>query len=293
MLSNGELATRAERAVFVHRALIDRLWQSLDVTAHTLPADPPRPAGVPPAVAGPVPAVDWVVGEAEVHGLLRLALDDCRDEVLMLHSSAESMELVDLLTGHPDRQAAIRALCPHGYRADFADRARALRLIEGGGQVRTVAQLAQNAVIFDRGLAVLLGTTENGLPTAQRIRDHNLVSCLVGLFDQLWDGGVPFSSEQSGYEPVGDDLRYALAQLMAQGFTDEVIARKLGMSIRTCRRHVAALLRSLDSVSRFQAGVQAASWLRPDWVSSVDVAAPVDGLAPLDGALLTAPAKAV
>jgi hypothetical protein len=33
------------------------------------------------------------------------------------------------------------------------------------------------------------------------------------------------------------------------------------MSVRTCRRHIAALLRNLGSVSRFQAGVQAAQRL--------------------------------
>jgi len=44
---------------------------------------------------------------------------------------------------------------------------------------------------------------------------------------------------------------------MARGFTDEVLARKLGMSLRTCRRHIAALMHDLDAVSRFQAGVRA------------------------------------
>jgi hypothetical protein len=31
------------------------------------------------------------------------------------------------------------------------------------------------------------------------------------------------------------------------------------MSVRTCRRHIAALLQNLGSVSRFQAGVRLAS----------------------------------
>jgi DNA-binding NarL/FixJ family response regulator len=44
---------------------------------------------------------------------------------------------------------------------------------------------------------------------------------------------------------------------MAKGYTDEVLARKLGMSVRTCRRHIASLMRRLDAVSRFQAGVRA------------------------------------
>lgn len=58
---------------------------------------------------------------------------------------------------------------------------------------------------------------------------------------------------------MAEDLQLAIAGLMAKGFTDEVLARKLGMSVRTCRRHIAALMRDLDAVSRFQAGVRAAS----------------------------------
>ena len=57
----------------------------------------------------------------------------------------------------------------------------------------------------------------------------------------------------------GCSLHQDIAKLMAQGFTDEAVARKLGMSVRTCRRHIAALMGSIDAVSRFQAGVRAAN----------------------------------
>jgi DNA-binding NarL/FixJ family response regulator len=56
---------------------------------------------------------------------------------------------------------------------------------------------------------------------------------------------------------VAGDLQQTIAAMMARGFTDEVLARKLGMSLRTCRRHIAALMQDLDAVSRFQAGVRA------------------------------------
>ena len=95
------------------------------------------------------------------------------------------------------------------------------------------------------------------------MRDGNLVQFLVEMVDQLWEGATPFVLEEDlGYaEDVADDLQRSIARLMAQGLTDEVVARRLGMSVRTCRRHIAALLHNLDSVSRFQAGVQAARLL--------------------------------
>ncbi|HEV7963709.1 MAG TPA: helix-turn-helix transcriptional regulator [Actinoplanes sp.] len=54
-----------------------------------------------------------------------------------------------------------------------------------------------------------------------------------------------------------------LLRLLALGVTDEAAARRMGVSVRTIRRHVSQLLDRLDAVSRFQAGVQAAQrgWL--------------------------------
>ncbi len=45
--------------------------------------------------------------------------------------------------------------------------------------------------------------------------------------------------------------------MLAEGAKDEVIARRLGVSLRTCRRHIAEILETLQADSRFQAGVLA------------------------------------
>jgi DNA-binding NarL/FixJ family response regulator len=45
---------------------------------------------------------------------------------------------------------------------------------------------------------------------------------------------------------------------MAGGAKDELIARRLGISLRTCRRYIADLTKDLGAQSRFQAGVLAA-----------------------------------
>ena len=59
------------------------------------------------------------------------------------------------------------------------------------------------------------------------------------------------------------DLRRFLLEQLAAGAHDEQIARKLGISLRTVRRRVAALMTELGADSRFQAGVEAArrGWL--------------------------------
>ncbi|MEU9130595.1 helix-turn-helix transcriptional regulator, partial [Kitasatospora sp. NPDC048540] len=45
-----------------------------------------------------------------------------------------------------------------------------------------------------------------------------------------------------------------IMELLAAGLKDESIARRLGMSLRTTRRHIADIMEELDAASRFQAG---------------------------------------
>ena len=72
-----------------------------------------------------------------------------------------------------------------------------------------------------------------------------------------------------GADDEVDDIRSELTQAilgqLATGAKDELIARRLGMSVRTCRRHIAAIMLHLRAESRFQAGALAAQLgLLPD-----------------------------
>jgi DNA-binding NarL/FixJ family response regulator len=42
---------------------------------------------------------------------------------------------------------------------------------------------------------------------------------------------------------------------MADGEKDEAISRRLSISVRTCRRHIADYMAQVGATSRFQAGV--------------------------------------
>lgn len=249
------LISPIEREIFARRDLIDQLRDRLDHIA----GPEPRPAQLP------VGSIDRLFGPAEIRGLLKLMADVCQREVLVLRPRQEGgTPLDDFLessAGLTGRGIAVRTLCTHSSRADFATRAKAVRLVEAGVEIRTVTRLVQTAVVFDREMALVFGETEEGAPVAWRVREDNVVRFLSDLVDQLWDGASPFLAGETGYAEVADDLQQDIAKLMAQGLTDDIVARKLGMSVRTCRRHIAALLRTLDSTSRFQAGVQAANRL--------------------------------
>jgi DNA-binding CsgD family transcriptional regulator len=246
------LVSPIERAIYQQRELADRLRDRIDTIAR------PR-ADVVESIGG----IDCLNGVAEIRGLLKLAGDVCRSELVVLRPGIDNEALDGLLDAcYPvlSRGVKVRIIGPHGSRVGFAARAKARRLIDAGATIRTISQVSQASVVFDRSLAVMFGTPGNaGLATARRIRDDNVVSFLLAMFDQLWDGAAALGTDEEGYaDEVTDDLQRSIARLMAQGFTDEVVARRLGMSVRTCRRHIAALLRQLGAVSRFQAGVQAA-----------------------------------
>jgi DNA-binding CsgD family transcriptional regulator len=248
------LISPIERAIYQQRELADQLRERIDVIAGTRDS------------AGCGGSIDRLEGVAELRGLLKQASDVCRDEVVVLRPGHDDNDVLDRLLDACyrvlDRGVTVRLISPHRSRVGFAARAKAKRLIDSGAAIRTISQVPQASVVFDRSLAVVFGVSDDGLlPTGHRVRDANVVCFLVEMFDQLWEGAAPLTAdEEVGYaDEVADDLQRSIALLMAQGLTDEAVARRLGMSVRTCRRHIAALLRSLGSVSRFQAGVQAAT----------------------------------
>ncbi|PPG50853.1 hypothetical protein C5C24_08610 [Rathayibacter sp. AY2B3] len=64
-------------------------------------------------------------------------------------------------------------------------------------------------------------------------------------------------------EPSLSAVQRSILQGLAAGLTDEALAARLDLSVRTCRRHIAGLFDLLGAESRFQAGVLAArqGWL--------------------------------
>jgi len=214
-------------------------------------------SGQHPSAAAPI---EHVTGCLEVRGSLKLASDTCRDEVLVLlaghQEDAEFNDYLRVCRQLLERGVTVQIICQHRSRADLVARMKIKQVIDAGAEVRTVSHLPRAAVVFDRALAVLLGSTDDER-TAARVRDDEVVRFLIDMFEHMWDGATPLNSFESGYAEVADDLQHKIAGLMAKGFTDEVLARKMGMSVRTCRRHIAALMHDLDAVSRFQAGVMA------------------------------------
>jgi len=106
----------------------------------------------------------------------------------------------------------------------------------------------------DREIAVIVADT--GRP--ELIRDTGRVNRLTDLTDFAWGKTMDRSKSQLCLNEISIDARRGrVLHLLAEGQTDEAIARKLGVSVRTIRSDVSIMLQKLNAKSRFQAGVQA------------------------------------
>ena len=157
-----------------------------------------------------------------------------------------------------------------------ADRVEKLRqLAESGEEARVLDGVPMKLVIADRRIAL----APHELPeddTAMLLRSSALLDGLVTLFDTLWDQATPLWPHHrwpARQDAVLDTLStrdQQLLALLAAGLTDQAIARKLGVALRTVERRVRRMMDGLGARTRFQAGLQAA--IRGVFESEVDPA---------------------
>jgi len=77
-----------------------------------------------------------------------------------------------------------------------------------------------------------------------------------------WELSDPFLAPAPPDPPL-TGLQQSILQGLANGLSDESIARRLDINVRTCRRHIASMLETLRADSRFQAALKArdAGWV--------------------------------
>lgn len=146
------------------------------------------------------------------------------------------------------------------YQSSTRDHVPTRKAVEAitaaGGEFRVLPYLPVRALIFDDKVGVLARQLHPEDRAGLVIRDPNLVHAMTHLFDFAWGLAEPFLAEQASGATLNSTQRSVLRGL-ASGASDEVIARRLGISVRTCRRHIAWMLEELGAESRFQAGIKA------------------------------------
>ncbi|MBB6174688.1 DNA-binding CsgD family transcriptional regulator [Nocardiopsis mwathae] len=77
----------------------------------------------------------------------------------------------------------------------------------------------------------------------------------VDFLDQVFENHWLSSPSGESPAPVFTEEEHRILHLLGQGDTDEVIARRLGVTSRTVRRRVSAVMTRLGTTSRLQLGV--------------------------------------
>ncbi|MEV0455841.1 hypothetical protein [Catellatospora methionotrophica] len=153
----------------------------------------------------------------------------------------------------------VRAVFPHSARYEPVLEA-ASACHEQGVEFRTTHEVPIGMIGFDRRACMLVHAGSEALAdgSAVVIRNPLVVSLMSALFEEVWHRSHPLRFEDPQPSEVEGELQLAILRLLASGAKDELVARRLDMSVRTCRRRISALMVTLEVKSRFQLGREVA-----------------------------------
>ncbi|MFI9275546.1 LuxR C-terminal-related transcriptional regulator [Kitasatospora sp. NPDC052896] len=202
-----------------------------------------------------------VAGADAIAAEIAALAEDCDSEVLVARPGGgrSIADALQVAWESPEvklaRRVRSRILYQHAARFDRPTREHVEQLVAVGGEVRTLGDPFDQMIIFDRDVAVI--PADGDRDVAVIVRQAGVVDFLLGVFERAWVSASPFESQNRAAEvsELISGVRMSIIQLLAEGETDEAIARRIGVSVRTCRSHVAKIYQELGARSRCQLGV--------------------------------------
>ncbi|MFI9064333.1 LuxR C-terminal-related transcriptional regulator [Streptomyces sp. NPDC053429] len=205
------------------------------------------------------PPLERIESPAELRRILDRQAAECDQEVLSTQPGGPQ-STADLHRAHErnrsllTRGVRVRTLYQHSARFDPPTVRYEAQMADLGAEARTVSGGLLRCLVFDRTLLVLpLQDTTGG---ALLVRSPDLVAFAAEMIELIWATGEHLGKprEKAFIQDVADQAKRSILQHLAQGDDDRATARALGLSVRTCQRHVSALMRQLGATSRFQLG---------------------------------------
>ena len=211
-------------------------------------------------------AVDVISDQAQIGNVLMHYADQCREELLSVAPGRLPRTRIDSRTRIANlyslrRGIKTRALYQHTALRDRHTRSYLTELADNGAKIRFASSVPGRSLVVDRDVALLpIPTEEAGRHGLAVVREPNVVAWVIATFEQLWAEALPLEEviARQNDDAELDQTRAAILRLMAEGEKDEAISRRLSISVRTCRRHIAEYMVQVGATSRFQAGVIAA-----------------------------------
>ncbi|MFF9050907.1 LuxR C-terminal-related transcriptional regulator [Streptomyces erythrochromogenes] len=147
-----------------------------------------------------------------------------------------------------------RTIYQHTVRSHGPTLAYVEQISVAGAEVRTLDEVFDRLIVCDRKIAFVPDPGEERRQLALVIEHPGMIRYLVGIFDKSWERAAPLRHTPTEHRPplLTDETRRAVLHLMVNGYTDETIAGRLGMSARTVATHVRKASEQLGSRSRAQ-----------------------------------------
>jgi DNA-binding CsgD family transcriptional regulator len=255
--ASPDIALQGVLAGHLHRMAQD---QELLAEGHQRLADTQARAS---GMTGRLPEhlVSVVSDRAEISELSASLVNTARKDWMTLENLAADMPLTEDFAQPPlpaaDGQVRCRSIYDAAAMEDPVTRQIIQACADVGEQARLLPSVPMKMKLADYTTA-LLPLTPNGTAGALLIRAPVIIGALREYFELLWDRATPLRPQRPA--PPADRLPPALQavlELMAEGLNDAAIARRLGISVSTVRRYIAAITDRLGVSGRFAAGAAA------------------------------------
>ncbi|MGK4585259.1 LuxR C-terminal-related transcriptional regulator [Kitasatospora sp. HPMI-4] len=207
--------------------------------------------------------ISLLSGKPVIDRALDAAALACRSELLTAQpGGGRPVEVLEEAVAREqafaDRGVRRRTLYQHTVRFHQPTLAYAQRVTTAGAEVRTVPEVFERLIVIDREVA-FIPVGEIRSSAALEIRHPGLIRYLVLMFDHMWERATPLDpaareEQQRHVASVLSDIQSAILTHVVAGETDDVIARRLGMSRRSVVEHVRKVSKQLGTNSRAQLG---------------------------------------
>jgi DNA-binding CsgD family transcriptional regulator len=207
------------------------------------------------------PEVEYLAGIDAIRSRLGMLSASVRSEVMNFSPTKQAPGDISAGKAATVRYAGTkvrsRSIYSHSALRDPATLEYIQWLVRNGFELRSTPALPSRMVIFDRKIALLPTSPDDSREGAVVLYGTATVTAFCALFDWIWERAIPVDPGTEKSDDVGEAIEIEVILLLAQGYTDETVAKRLSVSPRTSRRIVNSVMRRLGAHSRFQAGVYA------------------------------------
>lgn len=149
----------------------------------------------------------------------------------------------------------------HSARFDAPTRDYVRDVSALGAEVRTLDEFFERLIVVDRRIAFIPAPDNDD--DAVLIEDEAVVRYLADVFDRSWQRATEFPMSPDGLDAaatkaVSSELRTSIVRLLIEGESESTIARRVGLSKRSCATHIAKLKQQLGADTLFQLGYRIA-----------------------------------